>query len=63
MDVIVSNNDGKALLYRNDQQTGHNRFSLKLFDPILNRIAVGAWIVITADKTHMICEAMPGYSY
>ena len=63
LDVLVTNSNGPAQLFRNDAVSQGNWLSLRAFDPALNRDAVGALISVKTDDSTYIRPVMHTRSY
>jgi hypothetical protein len=48
LDLVLTNVAGMARVYRNDMEAKGHWLKLRLFDPALNRDALGARVIVTA---------------
>ncbi len=63
VDLLVTNEGGRARLYRNDVPNKGHWLTVRALDPMLKRDALGARIFVeTAEARTLRCVA-PGYSY
>lgn len=60
VDLVVSNEGGRARIYRNDS-TGKNWLLIRALQ--FNRDAIGAEITLTVDGKRLIRQVQPAYSY
>ena len=63
IDVLVTNEGGRARLYRNDREKSGNWLIVRAFDPALNRDAYGAQISVMLDDKKILRLINPGYSF
>ena len=63
LDVLVSNIQGRARLYRNDAPRAGHWLSVRAFDPRLNRDALGARVVLVFSGSRQLRTISSGYSY
>jgi len=63
LDVLITRNNGSALLLRNDQQLGHHWLRLRLIDTGGNRDAIGARIEIRLGNDVLHRQVRPTRSY
>ena len=63
LDLLVTNEGGKARLYRNDYQNKGNWLIIRAYDPVLRRDAYGAKIMIEINGKSILRLVNPGYSF
>ena len=63
VDLLVTNEGGKARLYRNDFQNKGNWLLIRAYDPALHRDAFGAKIMIDINGKSILRLVNPGYSF
>jgi hypothetical protein len=63
IDLLVTNEGGRARLYRNDRQKSGNWLIVRAFDPAFNRDAYGAKIGMMIDDKKILRLLNPGYSF
>jgi hypothetical protein len=63
LDVLITQNGRRAVLFRNDQQTGHHWLRLNLIGRAPNRNAIGARVTLTAGGVTQYRDVMPTRSY
>ncbi len=63
LDLAVAQNGRRAVLLRNDQQTGHHWLRLKLVGKGQNRDAIGAQVELTVNGTTQRRQVMPSRGY
>jgi hypothetical protein len=63
LDVLISQNGRRAVLFRNDQQLGHHWLRLKLIGKPPNRNAIGARVTLTAGGITQTRDVIPARSY
>jgi hypothetical protein len=63
LDVLVTDNGGRPLLLRNDQQIGHHWIRLQLEGTRCNREAIGAVIEVRLGDQVLRRPVMPARSY
>ncbi|MCH9650227.1 MAG: CRTAC1 family protein [Deltaproteobacteria bacterium] len=63
LDLLVSNTQGQARLYRNDLPRSGHWLLIEAFDPRLNRLALGAEIQLTAGSHHWLRTLTASGSY
>ncbi len=63
LDVVVTQNGRRAVLFRNDQHLGHHWLRVKLEGRTVNRNAIGAVLTLTADGVTQRRIVMPTHSY
>jgi hypothetical protein len=63
VDLLVTNDGGKARLYRNDVDHKGNWLLIRAIDPSLKREAYGARITIELGEKRIVRMLSPGYSY
>lgn len=63
MDILVTNEGGKARLYRNDFKDPGNWLIVRAIDPELNRDAYGTKITIQMNNKSILRLVNPGYSF
>jgi enediyne biosynthesis protein E4 len=63
LDVLITENNGPARLYRNDQLAGHRALRLRLVGTRSNRDAIGAMVRIFYDGTSSMQMVRSGSSY
>jgi len=63
LDIVVTQNGRRAVLFRNDQQLGHHWLRIKLTGRNVNRSAIGARIELTADGVTQRRMVMPTRSF
>ena len=63
LDIVISQNGGRPLVVRNDQQTGHHWLRLKLQGTRSNRDAIGAHVELTAGGVTQQRDLNPSRSY
>ena len=63
IDFLVNSIGCKARLYRNEIRRKGNWLTLTLFDPDLNRIAIGARVVLASGTRQLSGQVIPGYSF
>lgn len=63
LDVVVTQNAGRAILLRNDQDLGHHWLRLNLVGKAPNTTAIGAKVRLHAGGTTQTLMVMPARSY
>jgi hypothetical protein len=63
IDLLMTTNNGPAVLFRNDQKTGHRSLRLRLIGTQSNRDAIGATIRIFHEGTSQSRMVRSGSSY
>jgi hypothetical protein len=63
LDLLVTNEGGRARLYRNDKAKKGNWIILRAFDPSMNREVYGAEISISLQKKRYLRYVNPGFSF
>jgi hypothetical protein len=63
LDVLISQNGRRAVLFRNDQQLGHHWLRLKLVAKAPNRNAIGARVTLAAGGRTQTRDLMPARSF
>jgi hypothetical protein len=63
LDIVVTQNGRKAMLFRNDQQLGHHWLRVRLDGRRANRNAIGAVVELTANGITQRRSVMPSRSY
>ncbi len=63
LDVLITQNGRRAVLFRNDQQLGHHWLRLKLVGKAPNRDAIGARVALRAGGVTQYREVMPTRSF
>jgi hypothetical protein len=63
IDVLVTNEGGRARLYLNEKEDKGNWLHVRAFDPRLNRDAYGAKIRVGAKDKKILRVVNPGYSF
>lgn len=63
LDMVVSNGNGPARLFRNDLPDAGNWLMVRAIDPALNRDAIGATVEVSAGDLQMIRPVSHCYSY
>ncbi len=63
LDLLVTNEGGRARLYRNDVPNKGHWLMVRALDPMLKRDALGAKIFVEAAGTRTLRSVAPGYSY
>jgi hypothetical protein len=63
LDVLISQNGRRAVLFRNDQQLGHHWLRLKLVGKPPNRNAIGARVELTAGGMSQTRDVIPTRSF
>jgi hypothetical protein len=63
LDIVVVQNGRRAVLFRNDQQLGHHWLRVELKGRTVNRNAIGAKLILTADGVTQWRSVMPTHSY
>ena len=63
IDILVTNEGGRARLYRNDAEKTGNWLIVRAFNPSLNRDAYGAQISIIVKDKKIFRLANPGYNF
>src|SRR5262249_36418128 len=63
LDILINQNDGPAVLLRNDQALGHHWIRLKLVGEGMNREAIGARIEVEVNGQLLKRRVMPTRSY
>jgi hypothetical protein len=63
LDIVVVQNGRRAVLFRNDQQLGHHWLRVKLEGRTVNRNAIGAKLILTADGVTQRRSVMPTHSF
>ena len=63
LDVLLTNSNGPARLFRNDIPRKGHWITLRAFDPELKRDAVGAFVYVEAGGKRYIRPVMHSYSY
>jgi hypothetical protein len=63
LDVLITQNGRRAVLYRNDQQLGHHWLRVRLVGSGDNRDAIGARLVLTAGGSSQYRDLVPTRSY
>jgi hypothetical protein len=63
LDVVVVQNGRRAVLFRNDQHLGHHWLRVKLEGRLVNRNAIGALLMLTANGVTQRRLVMPTHSY
>ena len=62
-DVLVTQLNGPAKLFRNDQQLGHSWVRVKLVGKKSNRDAIGAWVKVRVGNRVFSQQVMPTRGY
>ena len=62
-DVLVTQLNGPAKLFRNDQQLGHSWVRVKLIGKKSNRDAIGAWVKVRVGNRVFSQQVMPTRGY
>ncbi|MEN8803508.1 MAG: CRTAC1 family protein [Thiogranum sp.] len=63
LDVLISQNGRRAVLFRNDQQLGHHWLRLKLVGKTPNRDAIGARVELSAGGITQTRDVLPARSF
>jgi enediyne biosynthesis protein E4 len=63
LDILLTQTGRRAVLMRNDQQTGHHWIRLKLIGTTSNRDAIGAVVETQVGQQRIIRRVMPTRSY
>jgi hypothetical protein len=63
LDVLISQNGRRAVLFRNDQQLGHHWLRLRLVGKAPNRNAIGARVDLTAGGMIQTRDVLPARSF
>jgi hypothetical protein len=63
IDLLVTNEGGRARLYRNDVRDKGHWLMIRAIDPEVKRDAVGAKITVAAGERRLVRLVAPGYSY
>ena len=63
LDVVVTQLNGPARLFRNDQNVGHNWVRVKLVGSKSNRDAIGAWVRLRVGNRVLAQQVMPARGY
>lgn len=63
IDVLVSNEGGRARLYRNDRERTGNWLLVRAYDPKLNRDSYGTKIRVIVQDKKILRLVNPGYSF
>ncbi len=63
LDVVIAQNNGPAVLLRNDQRLGHHWVRLRLVGTRSNRDAIGAWVKARVGNRTLSRQVMPTRSY
>ena len=63
LDMLLSNDNGPASLFRNDLASKGNWLKVRAIDPALNRDAIGAVVEVNAGGIRMIRPVTHCYSY
>jgi hypothetical protein len=63
LDVLISQNGRRAVLFRNDQQLGHHWLRLRLVGKAPNRHAIGARVELTAGGITQTRDVIPARSF
>ncbi|MGD8616374.1 MAG: CRTAC1 family protein [Gammaproteobacteria bacterium] len=63
LDLLITQNGRRAVLFRNDRQPGHHWLRLKLVGRAPNRDAIGARVELTAGGVTQYREVQPTRSY
>ena len=63
LDMVVSNDNGPARLYRNDLPDKGNWLMVRAVDPALQRDAIGAVVEVSAESRRMVRPVTHCYSY
>ncbi len=63
LDVVLTANNDRPLLLRNDQALGHHWLRVRLVGTGANRDAIGAWVELTAAGIRQRKQVMPTCSY
>ena len=63
LDILISQNGRRAVLLRNDQQTGHHWLRLRLVGKAPNLDAIGARVELSAGGVTQYRDLMPVRSY
>lgn len=63
IDLLVSNEGGRARLYRNDQQKKGRWLEVRTIDPELRRDMYGALVIVESGDKKWLRHVDPGYSF
>jgi hypothetical protein len=63
IDLLITNEGGRARLYRNDHPGDTNWLGIRTFDPQLNRDVYGSRVTILTGGQKLLRYVSPGYSY
>ena len=63
LDVLISQNGRRAVLFRNDQQLGHHWLRLRLVGKAPNRNAIGARVELSAGGMIQTRDVLPARSF
>lgn len=63
LDILISQNGRRAMLFRNDQQLGHHWLRIRLVGKAPNRNAIGARVELTAGGMTQTRDVMPARSF
>ena len=63
LDVLISQNGRRAVLFRNDQQLGHHWLRLRLVGKAANRNAIGARVELSAGGITQTRDVLPTRSF
>lgn len=63
LDILITQNGRRPVLFRNDQQLGHHWLRLRLVGKNSNRSAIGARVELTAGGVTQRRELIPSRSY
>jgi enediyne biosynthesis protein E4 len=63
LDVVITQLNGPARLFRNDQKLGHNWVRVKLAGSKSNRDAIGSWVRLRVGNKVFAQQVMPARGY
>ncbi len=63
LDVLLTNTQSAARLYRNDAPRQGHWLIVRALDPRLGRDAIGAWVVVVVEDRRQVRTVTRGFSY